>query len=287
MILAMRSKIFVTPCKDLVRHTSFAMKRAAKMTHHASYEYNINTTMRAEIDFFREKLKPNSGIDWETPIAHLIPRTPFATTIGDSSLEGAGGFSIKLGFWWHMQFPNEIVQRTLLFRDIPLVSINVLEYVTVIINYIAALHVIRTANITDDPYPVLLNITDNSSALSWTLHTCKKSRIGRLLGRLFCSFLINSPLGINSQWISTVDNKIADDISRLKRQQTDATSPPRFDYTTLKQTYPELMHCSFFQIEPNLISMIWEIVLTESWPNHDRVQTLKQRPLGKLITSSG
>ena len=97
------------------------------MTHHASYEYNINTTMRAEIDFFREKLRPNSGIDWETPIAHLIPRTPFATTIGDSSLEGAGGFSIKLGFWWHIQFPNEIVRRTLLFRDIPLVSINVLE----------------------------------------------------------------------------------------------------------------------------------------------------------------
>ncbi len=70
----------------------------------------VYTTMRAEIEFFRDKLKPDSGIDWETPIAHIIPRTPFATTVGDSSLEGAGGFSIKLGFWWHIQFPNEIVQ---------------------------------------------------------------------------------------------------------------------------------------------------------------------------------
>jgi hypothetical protein len=51
---------------------------------------------------------------WETPIAHLIPRMPFATTIGDSSLEGAGGFSIILGFWWHIRFPDEVVQRTLL-----------------------------------------------------------------------------------------------------------------------------------------------------------------------------
>ena len=288
MIAVMKSNKAITICKDLARHTSFAMKRAAKMIHHAYNEYNINTTMRAEIEFFRDKLKPDSGIDWETPIAHLIPRAPFATTIGDSSLEGAGGFSIKLGFWWHIQFPLEIVQRTLLFRDSPLVSINVLEYVTVIINYIAALHVLRTTNVTDDPYPVLLNITDNSSALSWTLHTCKRSRIGRLLGRFFCSFLINSPLGINSQWISTVDNKIADDISRLKRQHsTDTTSAPRFDYTTLKQTYPELTHCSFFQIEPSLISMIWEIVSTESWPSHDRVQRSKQMPLGKLITSSG
>ncbi len=135
------------------------------MTHHASYEYNINTTMRAKIEFFRDKLKPDSGIDWETPIAHLIPRTPFATTIGDRSLEGASGFSIKLGFWWHIQFPIEIVQRTLLFRDSPLVLINVLEYVTVIINYITALHILQMTNVTDDPYPVLLNITQLFSPL--------------------------------------------------------------------------------------------------------------------------
>jgi hypothetical protein len=143
------------------------------------------------------------------------------------------------------------------------------------------------SNITDDPHPVLLNITDNFSALSWTLHTCKRSRIGRLLGCFFCSLLMNSPLGINSQWISTINNKIADNISHLKKQHTDTTSAPHFDYTNLKQTYQKLTHCSFFQIEPSLILMIWEIVLIESWPSHNRVQTLKWKPLGKLITSNG
>ncbi len=132
----------------------------------------------------------------------------------------------------------------------------------------------------------------------WTLPTilrpflgpythARDQRIGHLLGRFFCSLLINSLLGINLQWISTVDNKIGDDISCLKKQHTDTISAPHFDYTNLKQTYPELTHCSFFQIEPSLISMIWEIVLIERWPSHDRVQTLKRRPLGKLITSSG
>ena len=48
MISIMRTNKSAIICKDLVRHTSFAMKRAAKMTHHASYEYNISTTMRAE-----------------------------------------------------------------------------------------------------------------------------------------------------------------------------------------------------------------------------------------------
>jgi hypothetical protein len=66
------------------------MKRAAKLTHYASYQHSINRTMRYEIKFFRDKLKPDSGIEMETPIAHLIPRTPFAMTIRDSLLEGAG-----------------------------------------------------------------------------------------------------------------------------------------------------------------------------------------------------
>jgi hypothetical protein len=49
------------------------MNCAAKLTHHASYQYNINKTMHYKIKFFRDKLKADSGIEWETPIAHLIP----------------------------------------------------------------------------------------------------------------------------------------------------------------------------------------------------------------------
>jgi hypothetical protein len=103
-----------------------------------------------------------------------------------------------------------------------------------------------------------------------------------MLACFFCSLLINSPLGINSQWISTINNKIADDIFCPKKQSVNNSSPA-FDYTILKQIYLELRHCSFFQIQPELISLIWDIVLTKKWPNHEEVQTLKQRPLGKLI----
>jgi hypothetical protein len=127
-----------------------------------------------EIKFFCNKIKPDSGIEWETPIAYLIPRTPFATTIGDSLLEGAGGFSTTLGFWWHICFPDEVVWRTLQFKtnnnNGMLVLINFLEFVMVIINYCAALHVVRTSPVTDNLHPVILNVTDNSSALPWTLH---------------------------------------------------------------------------------------------------------------------
>jgi hypothetical protein len=119
------------------------------------------------------------------PIAHSIPQTPFATTIGDSLLEGTGGFLTTLGFWWHICFPDEVVQRTLQFKtnndNGMLVLINALEFMMVIINNCAALHVVLTSPVTNDPHPVILNVTDNSSALSLTLHMCKQSKIGQML----------------------------------------------------------------------------------------------------------
>ena len=133
---------------------------------------------------------------------------PTFTTFGDSCLKGARGYSILLGFWWHIPFPKAVKQRTLLHKrdnkDGLLISINVLEFVTVIINYCATLHIVTTTFATDDLYPVLLNVTNNASALSWTTGACKKLKIGRMLARFFCLLMINLPLGINSKWISTL-----------------------------------------------------------------------------------
>jgi hypothetical protein len=104
------------PCssKNQVWHISFALKKAAKLVHHSKYKYIINKLMRQEIELFRNKLQPDLGILWETPIAHVIPRFPTATAFGDSCIEGSGGYSIELGFWWHINFPEEVKQSTLL-----------------------------------------------------------------------------------------------------------------------------------------------------------------------------
>ena len=278
-----------TPSKQM-KHISFALKRAARLVHQSKIKYFISKNMRMEIEFFRDKLHPNSNIRWETPIAHIIPRMPSAISFGDSSLTGMGGYSLSLQFWWHLPIPEEVQRRTLLHKkdnsDGQLISINVFEFVTVIINYVASLFVITTSTFTSDPFPILLNVTDNMLALSWTTHACQKSIIGQRLARFFCSLLINSPLGINSKWIGTKENVIADKISRLK-SLLDEHSQLTYDYSNLQQTFPELKHCSFFQPKPVLISLIWEIVLHEKWPCHEDVRTLKLSGLGKLITSSG
>jgi hypothetical protein len=195
-----------------------------------------------------------------------------------------------LGFWWHIPFPEAVKQCNLLHKqdnkDGLLILINVLEFVTVIISYCATLHIVRTTLATNDPYPVLLNVTDNASALSWTTGACKKSKVGCMLARFFCLLMINLPLGINSKWISTDDNKIADAVSCIKKESANEDSPPFFGYSSLTQRYPELIHCSSFTIQPKLILLTWEIVLTKRWPCHDEIRRLRLKPLGKLITSS-
>ncbi len=144
-------------------------------------------------------------------------------------------------------------------------SINCLEYVTIIVNYCATLVAFATQEVNDDSYPLVLCMTDKTSALNWTLHTSKKSVIGQALARFFCGLLINSRIGINAKWISTIKNVIADKISRLKRTNEISLPPSThkitYDYSNLQQEHEELKICNSFQPSPKLLSLIWEILL--------------------------
>ena len=282
-----RTKRFTGKPSYVAKQVNFAIKTACRMTHKAKFEYKINETMREELDFFRQALAKDSGIKFESYIGFLIPRTPFGQMFGDSSLRACGGFCIPLSFWWHLSFPDNIVKQTLLYldngKDERFVSINCLEYLTVIINYCGALTALAEKPL-DDPFPIILSVTDSKSALTWTLHTSKRSLISRALARFFCGLLIDSPLGINSKWIATDENEIADDISRLKLNSASSTYDRTFEYTSLTQKYKELNHCRFFQPSLELLSMLWEILLTKKCPSLSRIASLKLSGLGKLTS---
>ena len=61
-------------------------------------------------------------------------------------------------------------------------------------------HVFYFANVLkgEDPYPVVLCVTNNTSAKKWTTHTSKKSLASQALARFFCGLLIGSNVGINA-----------------------------------------------------------------------------------------
>jgi hypothetical protein len=260
---------------------------AAKLVNNSKHLYSVNETMREELEFIPQALDDDSGIKFKTPIALIIPRMPTACLFGESSLLLCGGYSIQLKIWWFLPFPEEIVLQTLLHlknnKDQTFISINCLEFITIILNYCAALMAFYKDSITDDPYPVVLCVTDNISAKNWMIHTSKKSIIGRALARFFCGLLIGSRVGINAKWISTLHNKIADDVSRLKATNP-STNTPHYDFANLKQDHKELKTCRFFHPSPKLLSMIWKILLTRSCPALKEVLQMRPPDLGKLST---
>eukprot|EP00957_Ditylum_brightwellii_P081725 6217269-Ditylum_brightwellii.AAC.1 len=73
----------------------------------------------------------------------MIPRDPNFVADSDSSLLAAGGFSTQLQFWWHLEWPEEVQARNIKKmkrdKDGNLISINILEFSTVILNYVACI----------------------------------------------------------------------------------------------------------------------------------------------------
>ena len=54
------------------RHVNFVMKKAAKMVNKHNHLYLLNSTMRDELIFISHALLLESGIKFETLIAHLM-----------------------------------------------------------------------------------------------------------------------------------------------------------------------------------------------------------------------
>jgi hypothetical protein len=107
-------------------------------------------------------------------------------------------------------FPRPIIVKMVLHmkdnKHPSFILINCLEYITITINYCMALVILESKKSNNDPNPVMLCITDNTSALNWTIHTCKKSIMGQALAHVFCGLLIGSIVGVNAKWISTAKN---------------------------------------------------------------------------------
>jgi hypothetical protein len=89
--------------------------------------------------------------------------------------------------------------------------------------------------------------------------------IGRALARFFCGLLIGPNVGANAKWISTIENIIADKISRLKTlniaNSKSPLSSPTYNYFNLQQEHEELKACNFFQPSCKLVLLLWDILL--------------------------
>ena len=259
----------------------FAQAKIERLVWSKKDKYFIIPTMKAEIKLLIHLLENPKTYRWESPIAHRAEKDPDSTTYGDACLYGGGGFSTDLGFWWQVDWPEEIKNRTLVHikdgKSGQLISINALEYLVVIINYAAASFChqenVREGNNRAE-CPTNLNLVDNTSADAWTTKMCTKSKEAKSLALILCSMMINNPVGLNSKYLPCTQNDIADAISRLHK------SNKMFEISKLMQDYPELHNCRRFHPSKELLSRLYAAVLLASV--NEIVPPIEPSELGQL-----
>ena len=99
----------------------------------------------------------------------------------------------------------------------------------------------------------------------------------------FVGLLLNSNMGIQAEYLNTVKNFIADDISRLRKIATDKISF-NFNYAKLLSTYPEqLTGCKQFRPSELLLLTLYDVLLNNASPDP---LTIKQWTL-KMLSRFG
>ena len=242
------------------RHKTFAMSYVARKEHKNPILYNINTTLHHELKLIYRALT-GSQLAFQTPIAHLILREPRAVGDGDASLKAGGGCCKELNFWWYLKWPAEVREFTLRYiknnKNGTLICINALEYVSLLITYLACTYyLLTTYKNPEDPTPALLLRADNKSAETWAHKASKKSMLGRLLGRLQYMLMLQNPVGLKVDCISTTDNVVSVRLSRIE-SETNLTC----DFDSLCQDFPWLSCCRRFRPSADTISLILDILL--------------------------
>ena len=262
--------------------STFAQAEAAKMVHSCDKPHYINKTLKEELHLILRVLKCKR-LKKRTPIAHLVSRDPSAKAWQDSCLFAAGGFSIRMQFWWYIEWPQSIQKYTLRYlrnnKDGKLISINVLEYAALIINYSASYHYWHTHPDPADPYPLVLLYGDNAASESWMVKACNTSMIGRALSRLQCAMMINNNVAVQTDHVATEINVIADAISRIKRE-----SDSMRHFETLLQDYPQLAGCRRFQPSAELILLITDAISQKRFVDPAEVNRVELANPGKIIS---
>ena len=250
-----------------------------------NHNYRVNqTSLYMHCPRTQESLSRLQSHIWsqEHPLHHLLVIAHWQLVVATRSPSSFGGTSLSRQVWSR---ERSCTSRTIQTSRSSWSTVS--KYVTIIMNYCASLVVFASWKVNDIPHPVVLCVTDNTSALNWTLHKSKKSMIGRALKRFFCGLMIGSNVVVNEKWISTIKNVIADKISRLKKliaNNPNSPSSHTYDYANLQQEHKELKACSSFQPSHKLLSLIWEILLTQKFPDLSLILILKPQDLGKLST---
>ncbi len=247
-------------CNVPHNHGTFAMAKTAKATHLLRQHF-ISKRLSSLMDLIILILHDDL-VSWHCPIAHLIPPDPSAIAYLDSLSHVVGGYSTDLQFCWHLQWLDSIQARVAKARTGDTISINALEYTFIIINYVTTTAAILSAPLNHDPYQTALFFTNNVASKAWIHKGAKQLPAGKALGILQCTLMINNPVGINVDCVSTTSNVIAVCISQFPNH-----NDPLPHFLDLSQAFPQLQQCRHFHPSAELVSTILDVLLLVKLPD--------------------
>ena len=91
---------------------------------------------------------------------------------------------------------------------------------------------------------------------------------------------MSTTLGIQAKWLSSEDNKRADDISRKCRNRDG-----EYDFSQLLTDHPALRRCRKFQPSNFLLGKIWDVLRENGSPDPLMLRKLEPATLGSFISS--
>ena len=225
----------------------------------------LNKHALQQLEWFFTYLKDPANV-WGCSIGHLIDRQPFATTTGDASHLGLGGYSPELQFWFAVIFSPRIRARADLHPTHPdYLHINQLEFAVVLLQTAATLVRLQApppANLQTTypngyPYaPILLNRTDNTPTNNWTNKVATRSPRAYPLVAFLANLLQQSQhlLDLRSTHIKGCHNHLADTLSRPLSSDTHSHTQQIY------QTSPATTSWNFFRPSPALLSTISQLL---------------------------
>ena len=238
----------------------------------------ITVDIRTELTFIAQVLGNPTIYDWSSPIAHLIELEPDYEEWQDACLTGGGGFSFNLRFWWILEWPSDIANRTVRYLpkgDKRLISINKLEYASIIFSLAASILSWEALPVDQRPiHPMILSWTDNTTAEAWTRKIAGLTGPqGKSMARIFAHLLMFSNVGVRAAYIKGEENPIADYLSRLRDQNNFS----QFQYDSLVTQFPRLKQCRRFLPSPELLSLVYSALST----GHVTIPDVRV-PLGRI-----
>ena len=254
----------------------YATSQLARAVWNSNQRHFISKSLRMELKYLANILLQPEKFHWSSPIAHLIPRDPEFYCAGDACLTGAGGYSRNAHFWWFLAWPAEVVASTLKAFTVRVqididkfISINLLEYATILINYAATSQALSDGLIrSPQPYPMVHIDADNTTAVSWTKKAVSANQKSKALSLVFVNLTLNNCLGVSSAHIAGDKNILPDLLSRINSSPSATTLPQIF------QKFPWLTSCRQFHPSPALVSCLLSALLHGRAPGLTELTTL-------------